>query len=192
VGGEVGATLLASTLQLQGVLFRHDLRDAVVRTTLPDRRFKRINRDAVRSTGLELMGGFSRGGVQLSADALVQRVRIEDPAVRRSDRRPENQPDLRLGADVQLPAWAGLVVRASVDHAGRQYCVNPDTQGNQAIPAQRWVGGGVERAFALTPGGLFTRLVASLSLDNALDAGVFDQCGLPQPGRTIRFGLAVR
>jgi len=192
VGGEVGATLFASGVQLQAVLFRHDLRDAVVRTTRPDRRFQRINRDAIRSAGLELMGGRSWGGVQLTGDALIQRVRIEDPAVRGTERRPENQPDLRLGADVQLPAWAGLVVRASVDHAGRQYCVNPETRGNQALPAQRWIGGGVERAFTLGPGGVFSRLVASLALDNALDAGVFDQCGLPQPGRTIRFGLAVR
>lgn len=192
VGGELGATLLASGVQLQAVAFRHDLRDAVVRTTLADRRFQRINRDAIRSTGLELMGGATLAGVQLSGDALVQRVRIVDPAVAGTERRPENQPDLRLGADVQLPPWAGFVVRASLDHAGRQYCVNPDTRRNQAIPSQRWVGGGVERGFALARGGLFSRLVASLALDNALDAGVFDQCGLPQPGRTVRVGLSVR
>lgn len=191
VGGEVGATMLATAWQLQAVLFRHELRDAIVRTTLPDRRFFRVNRDELRSMGVELLGGWSRGGVQLSADALVQRVRIADPAVRGTERRPENQPDRRLGADVRAPL-AGFVLRASVDHAGTQYCVNPDTQRNQAIARQTWGGTAVERGFALRRDGVFSHLVASLSLDNLTDASVFDQCGLPQAGRTIRFGLAFR
>ncbi len=192
VGGEVGATLLSSRYQFQGVAFRHGLRDAIVRTTLPNRKFQRVNRDEMRSTGLELLGGVSTGALQLSADALIQRVRIEDPAVSGSERKPENQPDLRLGADVQFPAVAGVTVRASVDHSGRQYCVNPDTQRNQELAAQTWTGAGVERGFALGRGNLFSRLVASLALDNLTDAGVYDQCGLPQPGRTLRLGLALR
>jgi iron complex outermembrane receptor protein len=191
VGGEVGATLLAERWQLQGVVFRHDLEDAIVRTTLPNRRFYRVNRDRIKSAGLELLGGWSRGGVQLSADALVQRVRISDPAVRGTEREPENQPDLRLGTDVQFPV-AGFVVRANLDHSGTQYCVNPDTQRNQTIARQTWAGGGIERSFAVARGGVFTRLVASLGLDNLTDASVFDQCGLPQAGRTIRFGVALR
>ncbi|HEX4934291.1 MAG TPA: TonB-dependent receptor, partial [Gemmatimonadaceae bacterium] len=121
VGGEAGATLLSGVWQLQGVVFRHQLRDAIVRTTLPNRRFLRVNRDEMRSSGLELVGGWSRHGVQLSGDALLQRVRIQDPAVSGSARKPENQPDLRLGADAVVPL-AGFRLSASLDHAGRQYC----------------------------------------------------------------------
>jgi iron complex outermembrane receptor protein len=192
VGGEAGATLLSSRVQFQGVAFRHRMRDAIVRTTLANRKFKRVNRDEMRSTGLELLGGYATGGMQLSADALIQRVRIADPAVSGTERKPENQPDLRLGADVRFPAVAGFTVRASVDHAGRQYCVNPDTQRNQALAAQTWTGGGIERGFALRRGDVFSRLVASLAIDNLTDAGVYDQCGLPQAGRTLRVGLALR
>lgn len=192
VGGEVGATLLSSRLQFQGVAFHHALSDAIVRTTLANRKFIRVNRDEVRSTGLELLGGFAVGAMQLSADALIQRVRIEDPAVGGTERKPENQPDLRLGADVRFPAVAGFTLRASVDHAGRQYCVNPDTQRNQALAAQTWTGGGIERGFALGRGDVFSRLVASLAIDNLADAGVYDQCGLPQAGRTLRLGLTLR
>lgn len=192
VGGEVGATLLSARYQFQGVAFHNTLSDAIVRTTLPNRKFRRVNRDEMRSTGVELLGGVSVGALQLSADALVQHVRIADPAVRGTEREPENQPDLRLGADARFPAVAGFTLRTSVDHAGRQYCVNPDTQRNQALRAQTWTGGGVERAFALKGSSLFSRLVASLDIDNLLDAGVYDQCGLPQPGRTVRLGLALR
>jgi iron complex outermembrane receptor protein len=40
--------------------------------------------------------------------------------------------------------------------------------------------------------GLLRRLRASLALDNVADAAVYDQCGLPQPGRTLRFGVTLR
>ena len=42
----------------------------------------------------------------------------------------------------------------------------------------------VSRDFAI--GGPFRTLQTSLSLDNLADATVFDQCGLPQPGRLLR------
>ena len=40
--------------------------------------------------------------------------------------------------------------------------------------------------------GLLRSLRAQLGLDNAADAAVFDQCGLPQPGRTLRLGIELR
>ena len=191
LGSEVGATLLSPTLQFQAIAFRHELRDAVVRTTLPSRRFKRVNRDEVRSTGLELLGGWRAGAVTLSADALVQRVRIEDPGLAGSARRPENLPEFRLGGDAAFPLVAGVRGRVNVTHSGSQYCLNPDTQRNDQLKSQRWAGGGVEREFVLRASGLLSRLLASINVDNLTDAGVYDQCGLPQPGRTIRFGFAL-
>lgn len=189
-GGEIGATLLSDVWQLQGVVFHHRLEDAIVRTTLPNKKFFRVNRDEMRSTGLELLAGWSRNGFQVLGDALVQHVRIEDPAVSGTERQPENQPDLRLGANVVIPV-RDFRVSLNVDHMGRQYCVNGDTGRNDSISSQTWTGAGIERAFAIA-GGMFSRLVASFGVDNIGDAAVYDQCGLPQPGRTLRFGLALR
>lgn len=190
-GSEVGATLLAPRAQFQGVLFLHRMRDAVVRTTLANRKFMRINRDQIRSAGIELLGGWSAGAATLSADALVQHVRVADPAVSGSARRPENLPELRLGGDAVFPLGAGIRARLGVNHTGRQYCLNPDTGTNDVVPSQSWGDAGVERTFTLRPQGLLSRLLASLGVENLGDDAVYDQCGLPQPGRTIRFGLAL-
>ena len=35
------------------------------------------------------------------------------------------------------------------------------------------------------------RIEAAVNLDNATDAVVWDQCGLPQPGRTFRLQIRV-
>jgi len=192
VGSEVGATLLSPAVQFQAIAFHHQLRDAVVRTTLPNRRFKRVNRDEIRSTGVELLGGWRAGSMTFSADALVQRVRIEDPAATGSERRPENLPELRLGGDAAFPLVAGLRGRVNLTLSGKQYCLNPDTQSNDELKSQRWAGGGVEREFTLRSTGLLSRLLASINVDNLGDAGVYDQCGLPQPGRTVRFGFTLQ
>jgi outer membrane receptor protein involved in Fe transport len=33
------------------------------------------------------------------------------------------------------------------------------------------------------------RIRLSLDVENATDAALYDQCGLPQPGRTMRMGI---
>ena len=189
-GVEAGASLLSSGVQLQGVVFRHRLEDAIIRITQPDRRFKRINRDEIRSAGIELLAGWQMGPVNMTSDVLLQHVRLEDPAVTGTERRPENQPEFQLGADAGFPV-AGLVhARLSLDHSGSQYCVNPDLGRNQRLGSQTVGGAGVERAWSVVSG-LWSQIVASVHIDNITDSAAYDQCGLPQPGRTLRFGLAL-
>ena len=69
--------------------------------------------------------------------------------------------------------------------------VNPDLGRNQRLAPQQVAGGGVERAWPVASS-LWSKLVASVSVDNLMDSAVYDQCGLPQAGRTLRFGLALR
>ena len=41
------------------------------------------------------------------------------------------------------------------------------------------------------PQPLLQRLAAVLAVDNLGDRAAYDQCGLPQPGRTLRLGLTL-
>jgi iron complex outermembrane receptor protein len=190
-GMEVGTTLLSGGAQLQAVVFRHRLQDAIVRITQPDGRFKRINRDEIRSVGVELLASGLAGPVRWSADAMLQRVRLEDPGLTRTERRPENQPEFQAGTDASFSLGQLADVRLSVDHSGTQYCVNPDLGRNQRLAPQTLLGAGLERGWSIAQG-LWSRVVASLQVDNVTDGAVWDQCGLPQAGRTLRFGIALQ
>ena len=44
----------------------------------------------------------------------------------------------------------------------------------------------LERRLTLASRGAVRTLRAVLALDNATNAALYDQCGLPQPGRTLR------
>jgi iron complex outermembrane receptor protein len=54
------------------------------------------------------------------------------------------------------------------------------------------MGLGLIRSFSLASSGFFSELDASLSVDNLGDVVAYDQCGLPQPGRTIRVAVRMR
>lgn len=200
VAAEVGATVeravAGGAATVQAVAFHHRLEDAIVRITLPDRRFRRVNRDEIRSAGLELLAAWSAGhplAPEITADATVQRVRLRDVDGAGDERRPEHQPELRaaLTAAVDLP----LQLRGSIAgrYTGAQFCEHPDlgrqvrlegTGSADAALSRRW-------SIARAASALFRTLRASLAFENLANATVFDQCGLPLPGRTVRVMVEV-
>ena len=205
IGAEIGATVLGggaaeAGLSLQSVLFHHRLHDAVVRTTTTEGLFRRVNRDEIRSTGVEMMASWSPTGalrgLSLSADLLAQRVRVRDltaapgePVVRHA----EHQPELRGSLDVGVPLPLDVRALGSIHYTGRQYCMHPDLGREVALGAQ--TGGDVSLSRAWSVGGagtLWSRLRTVLALDNVADATIYDQCGLPRPGRTLRVALELR
>jgi iron complex outermembrane receptor protein len=207
LGVEAGATVIGegaarAGLTLQTVAFHHRLDDAVARVTLPDRLFRRVNRDRIRSTGLELLAGWapaSPRGVSFTGDLLAQRVRLYDetlPADRPNERRPEHQPQVRGSFDVGVPLPLGMRGSALARVTGRQFCQHPDLGRQVELGAQTVGDAALSRGWSLAPAGRGARLLralrATLALDNVTDATVYDQCGLPQPGRTLRFGLELR
>jgi hypothetical protein len=177
------------------VAFQHRLADAVVRTTTDEGKFRRENRDQIRSTGIELLGAWRHpSGVSLLADLTAQRVRLLDPAAGTGERHAEHQPELRAGLDVGVPLPLRVRAVAGLRHAGRQYCVNPDLGQQVTLGAQTSGDLLVERDWSLgrAAGRLFRALRVALALDNVADAAVYDQCGLPRPGRTARLMVEVR
>ena len=200
-GAELGATFGedgARGVTLQGVAFHHRLEDAVVRTTVPNTRlFVRVNRDEIRSTGVELTGGWRSSSdasrsVSLTGDLLAQHVRVHDDSAR-AERRPEHQPEVRGSLELGVPLPAAVRAFAAARYTGTQYCVHPDTGGQERLGDQTEANVALERSWVLRrDSDVFGALRTVLALDNATDATVYDQCGLPQPARTLRLVVQIR
>jgi iron complex outermembrane receptor protein len=187
--GEVGATVARGAFDGQVTLFTSRLDDAVVRTTLPDRRFFRVNRDRLDSRGAELTAGVTRGAASLRGDLVVQRTRITDRTiVDATQREPEDLP-ARYGS--VLASWTlprGVELQGRLRALGATRCTNPDTGRLDTQGGAATADVGVERRW-LHRGAL--RLRALVQLDNALDRALYDKCGLPQAGRTLRLGFTI-
>ncbi len=190
------ASLGQSTFQLIG--FRHRLDDAVVRITLSNpTRFQRVNRDRIESQGAEMLAGFVFGqdpdrSVSLNGDATLQRIRLFDQTANNAQRRPENNPEQRGRVELGVPLPVSARAFATARYIGAQSCLNGDTGREDQLQARTVGDLAVQRTFAVASSGPFRFLRALLSFDNVGNTAVYDQCGLPQPGRTLRVMMSVR
>lgn len=171
-------------VEAQAVLFLQSFSNAIVRTGLGDGRFRRENRRRVDAGGLELLADARWGGLSLGGDLTWQDVNVTDERSPGLSPRPEYQPAIAGGVHVEGPLPAGLRARAAAEMVGRQFCVDPDLGRDVALDPTTRLNLVVSREFAI--GGPMGTLQTSLSLDNLADAAVFDQCGLPRPGRLLR------
>jgi iron complex outermembrane recepter protein len=180
---EAGATAYLGDVHFQAVAFLHRLDDAIVRVALPDGRFMRVNENATRSRGMELLAAWALSpGTTIGGDLAVQSARLVTPSLRRG--RLENQPEVAgsLRARTTLPL--GIAAGAQAEFTGRQFCL-ASTGDDVELAAGTRVGGELRRQWALrrSPAAVMRRLEARLGVENAGDAAIYDQCGLPQPGR---------
>ncbi len=189
-------SLAQSTFQL--IAFQHRLTDAVVRTTLSNpTRFQRENRDRIESTGAELLGGLMFGanpdrGISINGDATLQRIRLIDQTANNQRRRAENNPEQRGRVELGVPLPFELRGFATARHTGAQYCLNGDTGTEDQLQARTVADLAVQRNFRVANSGPFRFLRALLSFDNVGNTAVYDQCGLPQPGRTLRVMMSLQ
>ncbi|HET9425047.1 MAG TPA: TonB-dependent receptor [Gemmatimonadaceae bacterium] len=196
LGVEAGMTLDRSfgpipdaTFQVTG--FRHHLEDAVVRITLQNpTRFMRINRDRMESVGVELLAGFVFGedaqrSFSLTGDATIQKIEVVNEATG-EERHAENNPELRGMLELGVPLPYRVRAFTNARYTGRQYCLNADSGNEDAMAAQAETDLALERRFNVSGRGLIRSLRALVSMDNVANAAVYDSCGLPQPGRTLR------
>jgi iron complex outermembrane receptor protein len=86
----------------------------------------------------------------------------------------------------------GTLASVALSYKGAQYCLNPDLGRNVRLPGRTSTNASLAREFTVRQTGLLSRLRAMLAIDNAFDTAIYDQCGLPEPGRTLRLGMALR
>ena len=188
---EAGLTSRFGTGEVQVVLFHNLLRDAVVRITLPDRRFLRVNRDELRSTGIELLGAHGAGPFQLSGSLTWQSVELTDTAADETHE-PENLPELLGDLTVELRLPRQYRVGAGVEYTGRQFAIDGVTGEDTELGAAAVLGAFASKTWRPDlpwRGGSFRFLEARVGLENLGDTLLYDAWGLPEPGRRARAEL---
>jgi iron complex outermembrane receptor protein len=181
---EAGVTAHSASVEVQVVAFHRNLADAIEQVTLPDRRRQRVNVEGVRSNGAEVIASWSGRGLSATVDATVQRATITGSTLA-----PEYQPSATGGVSLAVPVL--FDVRAGMDarYTSRQYCNDPDGAGQLALAPAGRLDAHAFRSFRVRSGGTLSQVELRLSADNVLDSPTYDQCGLPQPGRTLRLEL---
>ena len=175
---------------LQVVGYHQRIDDAIARGAAPtgsSARYMRVNRDQVRSTGLEVIAGYTMGRATLETELTLQSVEVVQPG--KAGVRAEYEPEVAGGMGATLPLPAGIHAAAEVQYMGKQFCATPSAgqeEFRQLDPSTR-ADVQVARTFRLGRSrASLERVGVELAIDNVTDSGAYDQCGLPQPGRTLR------
>jgi iron complex outermembrane receptor protein len=192
VAAEAGITTRVGRGELQAVLFHHRLNDAVVRIVTDQGKFRRVNRNQLRSTGAELLASAAFGPLALAGDLTLQSVELRDPGADATNE-PENLPSVygSLDASVQLPL--DLRAGAEARFTGEQFCVDPDTGGDRTLDAGTRFDARLSRvwSFSGSRSSWLSRFETSVAVDNIGEETIYDSCGLPQAGRLLRFQVRV-
>ena len=192
---EAGVTLHRGGADFQAVAFHNRVDDAVVRTTLPDRRFFRVNRDELRTAGVELLARAPVGGrLSLSGNLVIQNAELTDTSTDEK-RQPESLPDAFGSLDAKVRLGRGFTAGAGADYTGDQFAIDvstgEDTRLDGAVLFGAWIG----REWKLPAtfaGEIFTRVDTRISAENLADKAHYEIAGIPEPGRRLRFELRLR
>lgn len=193
--GEVGITFNDGEHRLQLVGFHNRLTDGIVRvsTVTPGGTiFQRVNRDEVRSTGVELLTAGTFGFLTFGGGLTWQRVRIRDPRSPGNDARAEYAPSLSGSMSLDVMAPGEVSLNGFLRYRGIQYCQNFEVAGLDEMKASGTVDLEARRTFLRGRGESGWRMDGTVGVANLADATVLDQCGLPQPGRTFRIQVNIR
>ena len=193
--GEAGITITDGDNQLQIVGFHHRLTDGIVRvsTVTPGgAKFQRVNRDQVRSTGVELLTAGTLGAFTYGGSLTLQRVRIRDPVASGLDEMAEYAPALSGTANLGAMMPGEVAVTGFFRVRGVQYCQNFEVAGLDRMDASATVDLEARRALYSGSGASGWALEGTVGVANLTDSTVLDQCGLPQPGRTLRIQFNIR
>ena len=193
-GAEAGFTATGVRGELQLVGFHQRMTDGIVRRSLTDGsgnpRFQRVNQDEVRSTGIELLLVGTAGTTTLNGDLTVQRVTGFEADGSQVDLEYEPAVSGKLGLD--LPVMNQLRLAAEGRYVGAQTCQNPEVGGLQPLASSTSFDLTLRRIFQFGRGAALDRIDTSLAVRNVTDRAVFDQCGLPQPGRLVQVQFRIR
>ena len=193
--GEAGVTVSYGDTQLQVVGFHHRLTDGIVRTstvTTDGTRFQRVNRDLIRSTGLEMLAAGGRGRFTFGGGLTLQRVRVRDPMVPGGYQRAEYEPSVSGTLNLGVVGPKDIAVTSFFRYRGVQHCENVEVTGLEEMESSATLDLQARRDFSVGGDGSRRNVEGTVGMANLTDSNVLDQCGLPQPGRTFRIQVNVR
>ncbi len=184
---EIGGTVSGRRWSLSSSLFGYLTRDGIVRRSLPNQQFIRVNEERIRTLGLELRGSWRpRAGLRVEGHHSFLHARaLEDGSY---DAHVEDRPGFLSYLDMSQRWQFGGRVGLEAIATGPRWSQDVNVEGLVELPAQIAWNFRVSYEW-YTSSSWFNSLTAYLRVDNIFDQLLFFQTGLPEPGRMLRVGL---
>lgn len=184
---EAGVTFRHPRGELQVVGFHQAMEDAITRisvATPTGNKFQRVNQGRLSASGMEIVADAAAGALAFGGSATLQRTRAESAAGVTQEL--EYEPTIQGGVWAEAPLPGRVRLGVDARGTGRQHYIDLDSGEFATLARSLQMGLRLSRTFAFAATGPWQRLDVAIAVDNLADQPVFDQAGLPQPGRTFR------
>ncbi|HOI28954.1 MAG TPA: TonB-dependent receptor [Melioribacteraceae bacterium] len=181
--GELSFSYLKSGFSTDASLFLSYLKDGIVRITLPQKQFMRVNKDEIRTYGIELISKYTGPDVQayfnftyLSASAKNASGEFADTL--------EYRPELMSTFGIDYSLTNRLSALLEFEYVGNEFGLREGTAGYQRLPDYFLSNFRIAYNFELGGSGL----EVYFRINNLFDRLYYTQFGLPESGRQFFLG----
>ncbi|MEW6194297.1 MAG: TonB-dependent receptor [Bacteroidota bacterium] len=161
------------------------LGDGVVRVTLPERKFQRINKDKVRTYGVEFAGSYKpddRYSINFNFTYLNSFAKSNGDYTDTLEYKPKYSSSLFI----DYPLTDNFNVLTELEYLGWEFGLKEGTAGFQKLPDYFLLNVRVSYQFIFGNG---YELEFFIRANNILDRLYYTQIGLPEAGRQYFFGM---
>jgi len=181
--GELSVTYKTNFFQAEGSLFLSYLKDGIVRISLPQKQFKRVNKDEIKTYGLELVSKYNHGNFSSSFNLTLLSAKGKNPNGEFIDTL-EYRPEINSSFGVDYTITKNLNTLIELEYIGREYGLKEGSTGYQSLPDYLITNLRLSYNFEIGSSNLETYL----RVNNIFDRLYYTQFGLPEAGRQIFVG----
>lgn len=181
--GEVSISYKTSKLSADASLFLTYLKDGIVRVSLPQRQFMRINKDEVRTFGFEFVSKYNYSNFQSIFNLTLLSAKGKNAIGEFSDTL-EYRPELNgsIGLDYSLSNSINTLIE--LEYIGMEFGLKEGSSGYKKLPDYLLTN--IRFAYSFILG--FSKVEMYLRINNLWDRLYYTQFGLPEAGRQIFAG----
>lgn len=181
--GELSFSYKTPSLSADASLFLSYLKDGIVRISLPQRQFMRVNKDEVRISGLELVSKYTSDNLQSTFNFTLLSAKGKNVAGVFSDTL-EYRPELNGNIGIDYSITTDFNALLELEYIGNEFGLKEGSTGYQMLPDYFLVNVRFAYNFLLD----FSKIELYLRLNNIFDRLHYTQFGLPEAGRQIFAG----
>ena len=181
--GELSFSYKTTSLSADASLFLSYLKNGIVRISLPQRQFMRVNKDEVRTFGLEFVSKYNYENLRSTFNFTVLSAKGKNTSGEFRDTL-EYRPELNGSLGVDYTITKNLSALLEFEYIGKEFGLKEGSIGYQKLPDYLLANVRFAYNFVLD----FSKIELYLRLNNLFDRLYYTQFGLPEAGRQIFIG----
>lgn len=183
---DFGLSYLGSKISMEGSFFLTYLKDGIIRITLPEEKFIRINKDKIRTYGFEFKTAIRFNSKLRSDFSFTTLSSLGQNADGDYEDKLEYKPEIMAGISLDYSPVKNLSLLFEANYVGEEYGYQEGSEEIRELPDYTLLNFRIGYKININGFGIDTYL----RLNNLTDKLYYTQWGLPETGRELRAGLS--